>query len=155
MAKILDKKSYFLFFLSFVIVFLLDQGLKFLSLKGLRFNSEFLDLTLVLNDGVAFSMFDFLGPYLKYLHLALVVALFIYLFWQKKFLQDNIIAFGIMLSSGSSNLLDRFIHSGVVDMFFWHKWFNFAIFNLADVFINLSLVLIIVKELFFKKKPLS
>ncbi|ENE2172146.1 signal peptidase II, partial [Campylobacter coli] len=53
---------------------------------------------------------------------------------------------------GCSNLLDRFIHGGVVDMFFWHKWFHFAIFNVADVMINISVALILIKEIFIKKE---
>lgn len=136
-------------FLSFfILVFLLDQAVKNLTLKGLRYEGEFLDLTYVLNTGVAFSMLSFLEHYLKYLHLALLLCLFAYLLWQKTFLKQHIIAFGIMLGAGSSNLLDRFIHGGVVDMFYWHKWFDFAIFNVADVMINVSVFLIIMQELF-------
>ena len=37
-------------------------------------------------------------------------------------------------------------------MFFWHKWFEFAVFNVADATINLSVALILIKELFFRKK---
>ncbi|EPP5933903.1 signal peptidase II, partial [Campylobacter upsaliensis] len=64
---------------------------------------------------------------------------------------EHIVAFGLMLGAGCSNLLDRFIHGGVVDMFFWHKGFEFAIFNVADVMINLSVALILIKEIFLKR----
>ncbi|MCH5336758.1 MAG: lipoprotein signal peptidase [Campylobacter sp.] len=149
----LKKLKFVGIFLSFfILVFLLDQGVKILTLNGLRYESEFLDLTYVLNTGVAFSMLSFLEHYLKYLHLALLLCIFAYLLWQKKFFKEHIIAFGIMLGAGSSNLLDRFIHGGVVDMFFWHKWFNFAIFNVADVMINISVVLILIQEFFIKRK---
>lgn len=136
----------------FILVFLLDQWVKALTLGGLRYESEFLDLTYVLNTGVAFSMLSFLEHYLKYLHLALLVCLFAYLLWQKTFFKEHIVAFGIMLGAGSSNLLDRFVHGGVVDMFYWHKWFDFAIFNFADVMINISVALILIREFFIKKK---
>ncbi|EOG6160124.1 signal peptidase II, partial [Campylobacter jejuni] len=105
-----------------------------------------------LNTGVAFSMLSFLEHNLKYLHLALIGVLFIYLFWQRTLLKTHSIAFGMMLGAGVSNLLDRFIHGGVVDMFFWHKWFNFAIFNVADVMINISVALILIQEIFKKRK---
>ena len=36
-------------------------------------------------------------------------------------------------------------------MFFWHKGFEFAIFNVADVMINLSVALILIKEIFLKR----
>ncbi len=147
-----NLKNILIFILSFVFVFILDQWVKSLTLQGLRWQSEYLDLTYALNTGVAFSMLSFLEHHLKYLHLALIIVLFIYLLWQKKFLKDHLIAFGMMLGAGSSNLLDRFVHGGVVDMFFWHKWFDFAIFNIADVMINLSVVLILIQEIFKKKE---
>lgn len=147
-----NLKAILVFILSFVIVFAFDQWVKYLTLAGLRWQSEYLDLTYALNTGVAFSMLSFLEHYLKYLNLALILALFIYLLWQRKFLKEHLVAFGIMLGAGSSNLFDRFIHGGVVDMFFWHKWFEFAIFNVADVMINISVALILIQEIFIKKE---
>ncbi|ECK5585371.1 lipoprotein signal peptidase [Campylobacter coli] len=145
-------KTILIFILVFIAVFAFDQWVKSLTLSGLRWQSEYLDLTYALNTGVAFSMFSFLEHYLKYLHLALILALVIYLLWQKQFLREHLVAFGMMLGAGCSNLLDRFIHWGVVDMFFWHKWFHFAIFNVADVMINISVALILIKEIFIKKE---
>lgn len=149
------SRSIVIFWVVFILVFAFDQGIKALTLGGMRYESEFLDLTFVLNDGVAFSMLDFLGSYLKYFHLTLIVCLSFYLLWQKTLLKEHGIAFGIMLSAGSSNLLDRFLHGGVVDMFYWHKWFEFAIFNFADVMINVSVALILIKEIFFKKAKVN
>ncbi|QOW64063.1 lipoprotein signal peptidase [Campylobacter hepaticus] len=137
---------------AFILVLILDQWVKSLTLSGLRWQSEYFDLTYTLNTGIAFSMLSFLEHYLKYLHLILIISLFIYLFWQKNFLRTHSLAFGMMLGAGVSNLLDRFMYGGVVDMFFWHKWFNFAIFNVADVIINLSVILILTQEIFIKKK---
>lgn len=149
----IDKIKYqILFWFSFVVVFTFDQWFKYLILNGLRYQSEYLDLTFALNTGVAFSMFSFLEHYLKYIHLFVIVILFIYLFKQKIFLKKHLIAFGMILGAGSSNLFDRFVHGGVVDMFFWHKWFEFAIFNIADVMINLGVFLILIQEIFIKKE---
>ncbi|MBZ7953437.1 MULTISPECIES: signal peptidase II [Campylobacter] len=136
----------------FIAAFVLDQWIKQLTLGGMRWQSEYFDLTFTLNTGIAFSMLSFLDHYLKYFHLAFILILVIYLFWQKKFLKEHVIAFGIMLGSGCSNLLDRFVHGGVVDMFFWHKWFNFAIFNVADIMINISVALIFIQEIFIKRR---
>ena len=66
----------------------------------MRYQSEYLDLTFALNTGVAFSMLSFFEHYLKYLHLAILLILFGYLFWQKEFLKEHIIAFGLMLGAG-------------------------------------------------------
>ncbi|AJC94825.1 lipoprotein signal peptidase [Campylobacter volucris] len=142
MLKIFPLK----FWIIFAIVFALDQASKYLFLQGLGYKGEFFDLVLTYNTGVAFSMFAFLGAYLKYIQLIFIVVLFGYLFYQKEFLKTHLVAFAIMLSAGCSNLLDRFVHIGVVDFVFWHKWFEFAVFNLADVMINISVVLILIKE---------
>ncbi|MBZ7932708.1 lipoprotein signal peptidase [Campylobacter sp. RM10543] len=146
----MNKNLTFIF--CFITAFVLDQWVKQLTLGGMRWQSEYFDLTFALNTGIAFSMLSFLDHYLKYFHLVFILILAIYLFWQKKFLKEHIVAFGIMLGSGCSNLLDRFVHGGVVDMFFWHKWFNFAIFNVADVMINISVALIFIQEIFLKRR---
>lgn len=142
MLKIFPLK----FWIIFIVVLVFDQASKFLFLQGLEYKGEFFDLFLTYNTGVAFSMFSFLGTYLKYIQLIFIVVLFGYLLYQKEFLKTHLVAFAIMLSAGCSNLLDRFIHIGVVDFVFWHKWFEFAVFNLADVMINISVVLILIKE---------
>ncbi|ENH8961178.1 signal peptidase II, partial [Campylobacter coli] len=98
-------KTILIFILVFIAVFAFDQWVKSLTLSGLRWQSEYLDLTYALNTGVAFSMFSFLEHYLKYLHLALILALVIYLLWQKQFLREHLVAFGMMLGAGCSNLL--------------------------------------------------
>ncbi|MCR6573663.1 signal peptidase II [Campylobacter insulaenigrae] len=146
------KFSYLKFCLVFILVFVLDQLSKYIFLQGFVYKGEFFDLILTYNTGVAFSMFAFLGEYLKYIQLIFIIILFFYLFYQKEFLKTHIIAFAMMLSAGCSNLLDRFMHIGVVDFVFWHKWFEFAVFNFADVMINISVALILIKEIFNKGK---
>ena len=149
------RKLLVIFIASFILAFAFDQAVKLLCLDGFRWQSEYIDFVLAFNDGVAFSMLSFLKHYLKYLHLALIIVLFAYLLWQKSFFKEHILAFALMFGAGSSNLLDRFVYGGVIDMFFWHKWFGFAIFNVADVLINISVAMILIKELFFKKKALN
>ncbi|CZE46425.1 signal peptidase II [Campylobacter geochelonis] len=137
----------------FVAVFTVDQIIKFVFLNGFRWDGEFFSLILTFNKGVAFSMFAFLDEWLKILQLALIIALFIYLVYQKELLHEHWVAFALLLGAGSSNLLDRFIHSGVVDYVFWHKWFEFAVFNFADVMINLAVAIIFIQILIeYKRK---
>ena len=57
-----------------------------------------------------------------------------------------------MLAGGCSNLLDRFISGGVVDYVAWHKWFEFAVFNFADVMIDLAVVIFIFQSYKIAKK---
>lgn len=135
-----------LFCLFFVLAILLDQASKLVFLGGFRFESGWFDLILVYNKGVAFSMLSFLNGYLKYLQLILIAIIFVFLLYQKSFLKTFPIELGTLLGAGISNLSDRFWREGVVDFFYWHKFFNFAVFNLADVLINLSVASIIIRE---------
>ena len=63
----------------FAIIFATDQLIKWLFLQGFRWQSDFIDLVLVYNKGVAFSMLAFLEGNLKYLQIALIALLVIYL----------------------------------------------------------------------------
>ena len=127
---------------SLVGVFIIDQNIKSLFVDGFRYYTECIDLILVYNKGVAFSMFAFLDEWLKYIQLLLVTAVLGYLFYLKKLCY----AFpaGLLLGGAFSNIYDRFIHGGVVDMVYWHCGFNFAVFNFADVMIDVAVLWILV-----------
>lgn len=146
------NREYLKFALGFFIILVLDQVIKFLFLNGFVYHGEFFSLILTYNRGVAFSMFAFLDDNLKFVQLLLIALLFAYLFYQREFFRENSVAFGFLLGAGCSNLLDRFMHGGVVDYVFWHKWFEFAVFNFADVMINIAVLLILLQSLFFDKK---
>ena len=104
-------------------VFIIDQNIKQLFVDGYRYYTDCIDLILVYNKGVAFSMFAFLAEYLKYIQLTMVTGVLIYLFYLNKICY----AFpaGLLLGGAFSNIYDRFIHGGVVDMVYWHCGFNF------------------------------
>ena len=137
-------RTYKLFFIAFVAVFLIDQAIKQIFLGGFDWNSSCISLNLTFNKGVAFSMFAFLGENLKYIQLALISAIFAYLFWDKQIIKDYSYAIGLVLGGGVSNLLDRFTQEGVVDYVYWHCGFDFAIFNFSDVMIDLGVLLILI-----------
>ncbi len=124
-------------------VFTIDQLLKMVFLQGFRWNGDYFSLILTYNKGVAFSMFAFLDEYLKYLQLLLIFGVGCYLFFEKLFFKEHTIAIGIITGAAFGNVYDRFIHGGVVDYFFWHYGFEFAVFNFADVMIDVGVVLIL------------
>lgn len=129
-------------------VFIIDQNIKMLFVDGFRYYTECIDLILVYNRGVAFSMLSFLDEWLKYIQLLIVSGVFIYIISLKKIC----FAFpsGLLLGGALSNIYDRFIHEGVVDMVYWHCGFDFAVFNFADVMIDVSVVWLLI--LSFKPK---
>ena len=135
-------------------IFVIDQNIKMLFVDGYRYYSEYMDLILVYNRGVAFSMLSFLEEWLKYIQLIMVSGVLAYVIYLKQLCY----AFpaGLLLGGAFSNVYDRFVHGGVVDMFYWHAWpypmlgqNGFAVFNFADVMIDLAVVWI----LFLNFKP--
>jgi len=125
-------------FFTLVGIFIVDQNIKMLFVDGFRYYTDCIDLILVYNKGVAFSMLAFLDEWLKYIQLVMVSGILIYIIYLKKIC----FAFpaGLMLGGAFSNIYDRFIHGGVVDMVYWHCGFNFAVFNFADVIIDVAVV---------------
>ena len=125
-------------FLTMVGIFIVDQNIKMLFVDGFRYYTECIDLILVYNRGVAFSMLSFLEEWLKYIQLVLVIGILGYIISLKKVCFA--IPAGLMLGGAFSNIYDRFIHGGVVDMVYWHCGFDFAVFNFADVMIDVAVV---------------
>ena len=127
-----------IFLFTLVGIFVIDQNIKTLFVEGFRYYTECIDLILVYNKGVAFSMLSFLDGWLKYIQLFIVSGVLLYIFYLKKVC----FAFpaGLLLGGAFSNVYDRFIHGGVVDMVYWHCGFNFAVFNFADVMIDVAVV---------------
>ncbi len=111
-----------------------------------------IDIVLVFNKGVAFSLLSFLEGGLKYLQILLILGLFIYLMRQKELFQNHAIDFGMVFGAGVSNILDRFVHGGVVDYVYYHYGFDFAIFNFADVMIDVGVGVLLLRQFFFKQK---
>jgi len=133
-------------------VFAFDWALKWLFLWNFEFyqpffESEYINLVLVKNTGVAFSMFAFLGEWLKFVQLFLLLGVVFYLAKEREIVAKNGAAVGLVLGGGVANLADRFVHGFVVDYVSWHKWFEFAIFNAADVCIDIGVAWIVWKML--------
>lgn len=123
-------------------IFIIDQNIKMLFVDGFRYYTDCIDLILVYNKGVAFSMFAFLEENLKWIQTALLIGVVGYTLWLKK--KCYLLPVGIMVGAGLSNVYDRFIHGGVVDYVYWHCGFDFAVFNFADVMIDLSVILLMI-----------
>ena len=101
-----------------------------------------IDLELHYNRGVAFSMFEFLGDNLKWVQLLLIVGIIFYIIYEG-YIKVYAFPLGLIIGGALGNLYDRFIHEGVVDYVAWHCGFNFAVFNYADVMIDLGVATIL------------
>jgi signal peptidase II len=157
-------KSLLVLALALVGIFIADQGIKeYMIRKAMAiyalpqealysrtldiYETGCINLRLVFNHGVAFSMLSFLEEYLKWLQLLLISGVLAYVISLKKLCY--MLPSGILIGAGLSNVYDRFVHGGVVDYIFWHCGFDFAIFNFADVMIDLAVAWL----LFLNLKP--
>ncbi len=140
-----------LFFLVLLSTFLVDQAIKTIFVEGFYRAGECINLELHYNKGVAFSMFTFLGPYLKWIQALLVVGIFIFVA-KEGYLNRYSIPLGMLLGGALGNVYDRFVHEGVVDYVAWHCGFDFAVFNFADVAIDVAVVWILLAAYFAKEE---
>ena len=126
-----------------VIVVGVDQLTKFL-IYGTAAKSiigDFLWFQSTLNSGVAFSMFE--GKSWLFIIISAIASIvIIYLIFSKKFLMKHFykICLGLILGGTIGNLIDRIIFDGVRD-FIYFKFIDFAIFNIADAAIVVSVIL--------------
>lgn len=144
-------RHFAVFFMVLLGIFIIDQNIKNIFVEGYYRAGECIDLELHYNKGVAFSMLAFLGPYLKWIQGLLVLAI---LFFIRKegYLKRYAFPAGLLVGGALGNVYDRFIHGGVVDYVAWHCGFNFAVFNFADVAIDVAVLWIIVMVYFLKEK---
>ena len=141
-----------IFFLVLLGTFIIDQNIKNIFVEGYYRAGECINLELHYNKGVAFSMLAFLGPYLKWIQGALIVII-LYVIFKEGYLKRYAFPAGLLVGGALGNVYDRFIHEGVVDYIAWHCGFNFAVFNFADVAIDVAFVIIIVMLYFFPETP--
>ena len=77
----------------------------------------------------------------------------LFIIFKEGYLKRYAFPAGLLVGGALGNVYDRFFHEGVVDYVAWHCGFNFAVFNFADVAIDLAFVIIIIMIYFFPEKP--
>jgi signal peptidase II len=101
-----------------------------------------LNWTYVVNTGAAFSLFSG-AIWLRWLSLIVSLGLAIWAIWGPKFTRWEQVGYGLILSGAFGNGIDRFVFGHVID-FIDIKLINFAIFNVADMFINVGIVCLLI-----------
>ena len=143
-----------IFLLTAIGTFIIDQNIKMLFVDGYYRAGECIDLVLHYNKGVAFSMFAFVGPYLKWIQSVLILGILYYVL-KEGYLKRFAFPLGLLIGGALGNVYDRFVHEGVVDYVAWHCGFNFAVFNYADVAIDIAIAWILVMVYFFPEEKTS
>jgi signal peptidase II len=132
-----------IFLLAALGTFLIDQGIKAIFIEGYYRAGTCIDLELHYNKGVAFSLFAFLGPYLKWIQGLFIIGILVFMI-KEGYIKRYAFPVGLVIGGAFGNLYDRFVHGGVVDYVAWHCGFDFAVFNYADVAIDLGIVWLLI-----------
>ena len=148
------NKVIFLIFLVFA-----DQLSKYFVVKNLSIGESFnifsfLDLYLIFNTGIAFSFFDDGGVYGRWVLVTLVLLVCVYLtyiLFTEKLRKYESVALLMILSGGIGNLIDRTLSGHVIDFIhFYYMNYSFYIFNFADTFITIGVMIYILDLLLVK-----
>jgi signal peptidase II len=156
-----NKKKIYLF--TFVLVFfVIDRISKILILKNFLNNSSseiyinsFLNFSLVWNSGIGFGILQ-LEANIFYLLISIIITAInlILIYWMltsSNYLESIFIS--IILGGALGNLFDRYYYSSVPDFIDLHyESFHWFTFNIADIFITIGIIGLIIIDLFKIKK---
>jgi signal peptidase II len=116
--------------------------------------TSFLNLYLIWNNGVAFGLLS-LDQTLLYNIVTLIIAFINILILIMIFKYKDYRSFFLIMILGGSlgNLFDRIYYMAVPDFISLHHGdFNWFVFNVADIFITIGVICLILNELFVNKE---
>ena len=131
-------------------IFILNHQLNDQSI----FVNDYLNLELVWNTGIGFGLLSLDANIYYHLISLVIFSVIIFLFYLiNKAIYVEKILFSLILGGAAGNLYDRLVYFAVPDFIDFHiKDFHWFTFNIADIFITLGIILIIVQDLLLKKK---
>ena len=155
--NILKKNIFYFFFILFI--FILDRVTKLWIIS--IFNSEnnleikissFINLHLIWNKGIAFGLFSYGEKFEYNLLTGLIIMIISIVFWmtiKTKGLEKY--GFLMILGGALGNIFDRLYYSAVPDFIdIYYKNFHWFVFNVADIFITVGVLMLIINEITIK-----
>lgn len=152
--KNLTKNFYINLFIIFSI-FIIDRITKIyvVSVNGKNsyedlYSSKFLNINLIWNEGIAFGLFSFSQNNLYNL-LTLIISIIIIVILKMIINSYGIKKYGLMIIFGGAlgNLFDRIFYKAVPDFIDFHIGeFHWFVFNVADIFITIGVIIMILFE---------
>jgi len=160
--KNLDKS--FLINLSLIfIIFLFDRISKIYviyldnKLFGSEiFSSNFLNIYLIWNEGIAFGLFSF-NEKIFYNILTIIILIIILIIFIMTIKSDGFKKYSLLMILGGAlgNVFDRLYYKAVPDFIDFHIGnFHWFIFNVADIFITIGILFMVIIELFNKNQKI-
>ncbi len=154
-----QRKAFFFLFLSSILLIALDQWTKYLAVLYLKEKNPIIiikgvfELSYLENRGAAFGLFQN-HRYIFLCTTIIIMAGVLYVYWKipknKHFLPLQFIGIGVF-SGAIGNMIDRLLHGYVVD-FFYFSLIDFPVFNVADVYVTVSVAFLVVFLIFFYKE---
>jgi len=140
-----------------MLVIILDQAVKYWVTNHLMgydivtFIPGVISLVSVFNDGAAFGMFSGSGARVYFIIITAVFTIAVILALVTNFISGRIARWSLVMitAGGLANCIDRVIYGYVVDMF-KVELFNFAVFNVADIFITVFGIILVLAIIFEK-----
>ena len=147
------KQGYLVIFFLIVI----DLVSKFVAEENLVFGKAIplipiLDLLLVFNSGIAFSIFDFNNNVFSFglSIFGLMIVVYLHSLYKSEESSINRLSLILIIAGALGNIIDRLPDGVVTDFLFFHIGnASFFIFNFADAFISIGAALFFLTE--FKK----
>jgi signal peptidase II len=146
--KMMRRKRSFLLVAILGVIF--DQLSKYIVVQNFAEVGDTLPLwqnvfhfTYVINTGAAFSFFRGQVDILRWISLVVSFILVIFVWYSPKMTLLEQLGYGFILSGAVGNGIDRFLFGYVVD-FFDFRLINFPVFNLADVAINIGVLILLI-----------
>ena len=160
MLKYLNKSLLINFFL-ILSIFCLDRFSKIYVINFHEknsgsdlYNSKFLNISLIWNEGIAFGLFSFSDKFFYHVLtflIAVVILIIIVMLNKSKGLKKYSLL--MILGGALGNFYDRIFFEAVPDFIDFHvENFHWFIFNVSDIFISLGVILMIILEVIYNKK---
>tara|TARA_Y100000022_G_C13209019_1_gene356603 strand:- start:177 stop:674 length:498 start_codon:yes stop_codon:yes gene_type:complete len=155
------KKNFFYNLVIIITIFILDRVSKLYVINFYKknngidlFNSDFLNIILIWNEGIAFGLFSFNNDlFYNIITIIIILIIIIVLVMISKTNGSEKIGFLFIAGGALGNLYDRLAFKAVPDFIDLHIHnFHWFIFNIADIFVTLGVLCLILVEIFFKKK---
>ena len=155
------NKNFLINLLTIIIIFALDRISKFYVISQSEknfsydlFESKFLNINLVWNEGIAFGLLSFDEMYFYNLLTILITILIIIIFFMI-LKNEGLKKYSLLMILGGAlgNLYDRIFFQAVPDFIDFHIGnFHWFIFNVSDIFITLGVSFLIALELMNNQK---
>tara|TARA_B100001079_G_scaffold75419_1_gene64936 strand:+ start:55 stop:558 length:504 start_codon:yes stop_codon:yes gene_type:complete len=154
-SKVLTKSFYINLFI-ILSIFIIDRISKIyvinFNIKNSStelYTSKFLNINLIWNEGIAFGLFSFSQNNLYNL-LTLIISIIILVILKMIIDSQGIKKYGLLMIFGGAtgNLYDRLFYKAVPDFIDFHvEEFHWFVFNVADIFITIGVIIMILFEL--------